>query len=515
MVMDQDSGVRKDNEDSQKLVLGIDIGDGSSCVAMYNAAVGNSEIIDFSGGYGRASVPTVLQFCPESDEWVFGESAVMNIGGGDEVNIWGLASALERGEDVEVSGVCYSAVELIGRFIKEILSMTCYINPNAEISGIVVSCNDYMSQSAKSRLSEAIGYAGQDNKIVSYKTDSECILTKILCEEGLANGKAVILDYGSRGFRIRIFNIEVISGSIKATVLYSKFDRNLSLADVENDVSEAVIGYYCDETGSKRENLSREIKTHLKHLSRSHRDLFFQKGKKEKPVQLYYNFAHPPFRKAVTLEISEQLIDKHKRRLDSLLDKLINYGEISLVICVGSGFEMPWAKEVVNERFKECSVICPKAPKNVQVSGAALISASILNICEAKSIEVIDPFKAIGNFGILIKCDYSARFLPLIEKGMHISSETKKHIVIIEESTENPVCIDIYSGSSRGKELELIESILVQGLPVRPKRVTKLGIRFNLLNQIELEVSLTDEGFGEIFPKTDYTYRELIKLCQR
>ena len=332
-------------------------------------------------------------------------------------------------------------------------------------------------------------------------------MTKVLYEEGLTNGKTVILDYGSRGFRIRVFDVEVTGSGTKAAVLYSKFDRNLSLKDIEYDVSEAVTEYYCEETGSRKEDLSDEIMSQLKQLSRSHKDLFFQRNKQEKPAQLYYNFAYPPFRKAVTHEISEQLIDRHRQRLNLFLDNIIKYDDISHVVCVGSGFEMPWARETVNERFKGSNIICPKSPKNVQASGAALICAINLNVCEAKGVEIVDSFKAGEDFGVLIK---GGRFLPLIEKGTHISAETRRQSVILEESTESPIYIDVYSQSE--DELKLIENILVQGLPIRPKRTTKLSVRLSFSSQAALEVTFTDEGFGEISPKTDYTCSASIML---
>lgn len=499
---------------SSRLILGIDIGDNSSCVAVYNTAVKNAEIVDFSGGYGHAAVSTMIQFNPGADEWAFGENAVMNIGDSDEINISGLVSLLRCGEGVKIKDVYYPAYKLLSMFVKKLLEMVCYINPNSEISKVVISCDDYISKNVQLKFSESLEYAGLGSGDILFKSDSECILAKILYDEGLTNGKVIILDYGSRAFRGKVFDVDLRYDCVSAKVDAFDFDDEIGTSSIENDVLSLITTYYCEETGLREENFPYETRARLEQFSRSHKDLFFQKGILTKPVQLYYNFAYPPFRKTVTSEVSKQLIDRYRRRLTSFLDKFAKHnGDVlPIVFCAGSGFEMFWAREMVKEFFKDCTILCQKGPSGAHAEGAALIGASAMGICKLKNVEINDFYKSITDIGILAKSNNEMKFLPLIEEGSHISTGINRQVVILTEGTETPVYIDIYSKSSSTKsDPKLIEHILVPELPVRPKGTMKLSVGLKFVNQSELEVTLSDEGFGGIFPKTDYAYS--VKMC--
>ena len=56
--------------DESHFVLGLDLGDAMSTIAYFDPLHKAPEVIDISGGYGKASVPTVMQFAPETKEWI-------------------------------------------------------------------------------------------------------------------------------------------------------------------------------------------------------------------------------------------------------------------------------------------------------------------------------------------------------------------------------------------------------------------------------------------------------------
>jgi len=496
--------------DVSKLILGIDLGNATSCVAAYNAANESSEIIDFSGGYAKASVPTMLKLTPKTLEWTFGEDAAINIGDSDEVSISGLVSMLRNSSGVSVQDVYYPAEKLISMFIKNLLEKVLYLNPNCEILKIVISFDDYIGKRALIKLSEAMSNVGINKEIFLYRSDSDCILTKTLYEKSLACGKVIILDYGSRELIGKIFDVSTVGENYNANVDSLNWSEEIGTSAIENDILNLITTYYCEETEQVKESLSFETRSQLKQFALQHKDLFFKKGILTKPSQLYYNFAYPPFRKTITSEVSEQMISKYKQNLSKFLNELVDDNDISLVICVGSGFEMFWAKDFVNERFKDINVICSKSPNYAQAEGAAILCALQLGICEAKPVEINDSFKAVRDIGIFAISDNEMKFLSLIEEGAHTLTETKRQVVILADSTENDAYIDIYA-KSIDYSPKVIERFLVPGLPIRPKGTMKLGVSLKFINRSELMITLEDDGFGEIFPKTDFIYSTIMK----
>ena len=83
-------------------IIGLDIGNDSSGIAFYNLIENKAEAIDLSGGYGKPSIPTVMQYISETKEWVYGEYALLNRGAGTEVTLTGLMDRLGRYEYVEI-----------------------------------------------------------------------------------------------------------------------------------------------------------------------------------------------------------------------------------------------------------------------------------------------------------------------------------------------------------------------------------------------------------------------------
>jgi hypothetical protein len=253
----------------------------------------------------------------------------------------------------------------------------------------------------------------------------------------------------------------------------------------------------------------------LKSFAYSHKDFFFQRENSIKPFHLYYNFAYPPFRKTVMPEIIEPFIKKHSLMLNNFLGTLMDESdkEISTVICVGSGFEMFWAKEVVKEFFGDsCDVICPKTPKNVQSEGAALISAMALS-ADTSIIEIADPYKITKDIGILARAGKKEVFKSIIKSGTFAKQEAKKQSIIFVKNDTYSSDIEIYSRDSENN-ITNIGFISTAEMPKRHKGMAKLSLLIKPLDAEQFEITLADEGFGEMFPKTDYTSSKTFALSQ-
>ena len=54
--------------------------------------------------------------------------------------------------------------------------------------------------------------------------------------------------------------------------------------------------------------------------------------------------------------------------------------------------------------------------------------------------------------------------------------------------------------------------ILLEGFPERPNKTTKIRVAVGFLDEKTMVVKLTDQGFGELFPKTDAVVRQEVTL---
>ena len=127
-----------------QFILGIDLGDSTSSICYFDINRKTPEIIDISGGYGKANMPTVVQYIPKTKEWVFGEYAILNKGIEDEITFSSIIDKLGKKEYVEIDGKLETVVGLIGLYLKELIDNCKNINPRADIAGIVVAIPHYI-----------------------------------------------------------------------------------------------------------------------------------------------------------------------------------------------------------------------------------------------------------------------------------------------------------------------------------------------------------------------------------
>ena len=158
-------------------IIGLDIGAESSAIAFYNLHENTPEPIDLSGGYGKPSIPTVMQYIAETKEWVFGEYAILNQGAGTEITLQALTRRLGHFDYLDIDGKSVSAASILGLFIKEILASVRNINPRAEIVGIVAAVPAYLNEQAHEELKRAFKQAGYEKELIALVPDRECIFT--------------------------------------------------------------------------------------------------------------------------------------------------------------------------------------------------------------------------------------------------------------------------------------------------------------------------------------------------
>jgi molecular chaperone DnaK (HSP70) len=489
-------------------VIGLDIGNDSSAIAFYNLAEGTAETIDLSGGYGKPSIPTAMQYISETKEWVFGEYAVLNRGVGTVFS--SLLEKMGRFDYLSVDGRSLSVASVFALFIKEILASVKSINPKAEIVGIVASVPAYFSAAAHEEFTRVFKLAGYEKELIALVPDRECVLAHHYRELPEKTECALLVDLGNRELRGGLYNIETSGGGITAVSMSSVFDSEISMAALNSDVNALFESFLSSlpKTGAAE-------KEQLLTFTHQHKDILFQKNIRAKPQKLYFNFVYPPVQHSISHEQVEKLIKPYALRFErflndvlekNLFERRITPAQVDAVLCVGGGFEMLWAKEAVTAVFPKERVKFYKNHKLITSEGAAIIAARELEI-SGVPFTLEDKHQLTNDIGL----SDGENFLTLVERNGFWWQKHPAKLILVNSEVNGEVELQLSEFSPTG-EGRGISKMQLNGLPKRPKGVTRLEVSPDFRSNTELIIRISDIGFGDLFPRTDYVKEFLIKI---
>ncbi|MDR1559889.1 MAG: DUF5716 family protein [Clostridiales bacterium] len=486
--------------DESHYILGLDLGNDSSALAFYNIARRAPELLDMSGGYGRASMPTVLQHIPESREWIFGEYAILN-NDGHENSARSLMDKLGVNAYVDINKRPIAVSGLLGLFIKELIGNVRNINPKAEIAGIVAAVPSYNTAEAADEIKRAFNAAGYDKELINLVSDRECLFTNYLTRENPEAKHALLLDYGSRELRAGIYAVKRAGDRIDIKTENYMYSAELGAGNIDKDLMNLFLDYLPPR-------ISKQEKSQLTGFLYQHKDLLLQKNNWSKPVKLYFNFAYPPAQATVTQKCVNDLVAPYREGFSKFLRNLLTRGgaepgDIDSVMCVGGGFEMQWVKDSVVSVFGESRARFYKNPKGVIAESAAFTAAKLLGAARAPSVIIHDNHQIRVDLGIMTRVNRRDRFHPIIHRGAFWWQETGPLNIILNQATDSADSIKLLSRADDG-ELRTVGIIPLDGLPARPKGATRLALSMRFENTDSLSVTVTDRGFGEIYPSAGY-----------
>ena len=498
--------------DEAYYIIGLDVGNDSSAIAFYNVADNLPETIDLSGGYGKPSIPTVMQYVPETKEWVFGEYAILNKGVGTVFT--SLTERLGRFDHIDVDGRSLSVASVLAMFVKELLGNVKNINPRAEIVGIVASVPAYFSEQAHEEFRKVFKLAGYEKELIALIPDRECVLAHNYRTTPEKEEHALIIDLGSRELRGGLYRVNNDKDGVVATSVSSVFDDEISMNALNNDVSDLFESFL--EKGAATEAILRE---HLPAFTYQHKDILFQKNIRTKPLKLYYNFVYPPVQHTLANDRVEGLVKPYVQRFNkfindvlekNLYEKKIQPDRVDTVLCVGGGFDMLWAKEAVggifNKKDGDNKIKFFKNPKLITAEGAALIAAHRLGLTET-NLTLEDKHQLTGDIGFAD----GDNFLTLVERNGFWWQKYPSKLILLNHPVDGDVDLHLEERTP-DREGRKLATLHLNGLSKRPKGVTRLEVKLNFNTNEELIVNIKDQGFGELFPKTDYEREFAVKL---
>ena len=502
---------KKEQHDESRFILGLDLGNDTSVIAYYDTNHG-PEVIDLSGGYGKPSVPTVMQYAADTREWVFGEYAVLNKGIGKDVTLSALMEKLGQRAYVDVAGRSVSVAAVLGLYLKELLSNVKNINPKAVIAGIVVSVPSYWGEEAKAELTDALAEAGCGDVLIGLLPDRDCVFSRFYFGRKPTREKVLMLDFGSRALRGMVYDVSPSGTQANIDCLVSFFDESIGTKRLNAAVSDLFTHFYCVETGQKPDALGAQVRGQIEAFTYQHKDLLFQKDTTLKPVRLYFNFAYPPFQRNLTRQSVDGLIAPFAAEMENFIKKLFGKSagalatsDIDRVICVGGGFEMLWIKNCVEGLFPDSHIVTTKNAKAVMAEGAAILAAEALGVtANAVSLNVTDRSRLTADIGIQVVVERRKKFIPLAARDAFWWQAHPAKLLLINEKTDKPVRIVLYTRGVGG-EMAPLQELVLDNLPIRPRGTTRIQMRLDFNSADSVTMSCEDAGFGELFPKKTYT----------
>ena len=506
-------------KDEACFIIGVDLGNATSAIAYYDTSSDMPEIIDISGGYGKPSVPTVMQYIYDTREWVFGEYALLNHGEGKDITLSSLMKALGKREYVEIEQRPISVCSILGLYLKELFANVKSINPKAEVAGIIAAIPSYLGQDAKEELIQAFNMAGYEKEVIALVPDRECIFSLYYHGKKVGPERVMLLDFGSRELRGGIYSVEPHDDECLLRCMSSLFDENLGTDRIDRALYQLRTEIYRNHKNISIVDLSEQARDYLKTFVYQHKDLIFQKTQKQ--VRLYFNFAYPPFQHSLKKDDISQLTKPLRESMSEfvqyILEKNIDGSrriapkEIDAVICTGGGFEMMWAREVVEGIFPDAEIIFYRNSKCVVAEGASVIAAKYLEVINSPKFVTEDLSQIRKDVGLMVTRDRKPKFIPLIERNSFWWQYHEPKYLIINDEMDETVDIKIYE-RDEGGEVESLGMLRLENMPVRPRGVTRIKVEMQLTAYNEIEATLTDCGFGEMFPAEDYERRFVVNF---
>lgn len=499
--------------DENNFIIGIDLGNLTSTVSYFDFNQMMIDIVDASGGYGKISIPTVVSYNLDSEDWIFGEYALLNKGFGNDIIFENIVENLGKDLEYTINNKKIKLNYILSKYLLFLFENIKNINPNSEIEGIILSTSSLSENSIKD-IKEAFKLANLEKKLIKIVDDKECILKKYfyenqLDESQLIGEKILIVDYGNRQMRAYIYEM-IEKGKLRClkTVLKNDIGQNR----IYNITKNLITNKFLEETGKKELTIYEQNQIDI--FTYQQFDLIFYR-KNIVDTKLYYNFHYPPFQKIITKEEIFTIISYFEQEINLFFNEFfkdinISEKEIENLILTGGGIEIDFINKLIKSRFSSDKNFKGKAKRDIS-DGACIIACQELGIIPNVYFEIEDLNKIKNNIGIFINKFGEDKFLPLIYKDNFIWQESKKQIFNLE--TEEKLDFNIYIEKEKGEytPIKKIEIDLPEELK-RDKKTVRFAIEMKFNNANETVFKIEDFGFGDIFPKTDFKKEFLINI---
>ncbi len=177
---------------------------------------------------------------------------------------------------------------------------------------------------------------------------------------------------------------------------------------------------------------------------------------------------------------------------------------ITTLYFTGRGFDGNWAEEAIKGACTGRRVFLGQ---NIYVKGACYAAKELSGDSTLNEFLLLSDDLLKCSVSVRIYCDAKLQELPILQAGDNWYEANKRIEVIINGDTNLEIIRkDIMSG-------EMIRELLpISGFPKRPDRMTRLLIDFKFCSKTILKVTISDLGFGDVYPESGLVMEHEIEL---
>lgn len=176
----------------------------------------------------------------------------------------------------------------------------------------------------------------------------------------------------------------------------------------------------------------------------------------------------------------------------------------SSVQITGKGFDQQWAQQSVK-------ILCHQGRKvfygnNLFAKGACIAVKDRLEDRKLKGYRYLSDSLVVADVGMDMRVMGSPAYYPLIEGGSNWYECSAGCELILDDTKELVFTVSLPDETEKKRV-----AMALDGLPERPNRTTRLALTLKYVSPKELEVTVRDLGFGEMYPSSGKVWKELVR----
>jgi len=460
-----------------KYIVGIDMGSQSTSIGYLNQGNLKPTILDISGGYKDASIPTVMQYIKHDKTWLIGDAAKQNIDMEATVYVDQLLKHIEVKETIIIDDNTYSYDQLLGEYLYQLLGHFKHINPKAIIVKVVIAINEIAYESIELIIEELKKHIQVEDVII---IKDQMAIGRFLQYNTLLKDQTIhILDYGYRALKHYVGDYEGDTLYIKHIADYEE----LGCYKIESMIKELLLDLYRTE---KHIDVIDEIsRVHIEQMLFQYYVWFFQKMHEGRPLKVFFNFAFPPFKATVNVEKMNKLMASFIAGYNHAAEPVIQASQYFLM---GNGFRMSWTKSAFNQKE------IPREYSDVIVRGAVVEGGK--ELIGLKNLEVYEEKKTNYAYGILVG-EQDDQFVELIGIDVPYKTYSQPVGLIVKQDMDsrlnwdiqivryNPLAMEVLSAYKVIKRISLREMKDFVELTEQPIRRISLRLHIDENGQVD------------------------------
>ena len=475
-------------------ILGIDLGTTNSVISYWNPLSKRAEPIDISGGFGKIPLPSVVQFRPDSNEWIVGEEAYRSLKIYPDTTVRSIKRKMGTDGKIRINNKDYLPEDISAKILKALVSHVYDLNPKAEIAALVVSVPYDFDDAAKKATMKACETAGFGDKLICLIEEPKAAALAYNYRQSIdLDEKIMVFDFGGGTLDITLFHVaEKDERHIKMKVISEGGEAYHGGDNIDECILAKCYELICEKTKQGREGISPENQAELVMRSREVKERLSG----VKSFRIPFTFCIPPFVSPMSREDFEELIkdfiDKTKRLVQKTLREAytgpILPEDVSKVLLEGGSSQMPWVRETLAEIFGGEEKIYTSERPALDISlGAAYYGAMKMGVLDLSDMEALKfnvEFEAAlaHDIGLEIVNNGVKSFFAMLRRGTPYPLAKKSHVFTLTGGDDEDMTtfglriLERINKDDKHEDCKLIGDVIISNLPERPAGKTRLSI---------------------------------------